>query len=107
MTPRRGRRAGGVATRVGDVLPRVLSRLGLAEDLDRWRAVNDWDVLVGSSLARYARAVRVEGDVLVVEAESSAALFHVKHFERDLLARVQAHLRVGTIKSLRFDVRRS
>ncbi len=107
MTARRGRRAGGVATRVGDVLPRVLARLGLAEDLDRWRAVVDWDALVGPSLARYTRAVRVEGDVLVVEAESSTALFHVKHFEKDLLARVQAHLRVGAIRSLRFDVRRS
>jgi predicted nucleic acid-binding Zn ribbon protein len=107
VTARRRRRAGGVAARVGDVLPRVLSRLGLAEDLDRWRAVVDWDRLVGPSLGRYAKAVRVEGDVLVVEAESSTALFHVKHFEKDLLARVQSHLRVGTIRSLRFDVRRS
>ena len=88
------------------MLPRLLSRLDLAEDLDRWRVVNDWDTLVGSALARYAKAVRVEGDVLVVEADSSTALFHVKHFEKDLLARVQAHLRTGTIRSLRFDVRR-
>ena len=105
MTARRRRRA-GVAASVGDVLPRLLSRLGLAENLDRWRVVLDWDELVGPALARYAKAVRVEGDVLVVEAESSTALFHVKHFEKDLLARVQAHLRTGTIGALRFDVRR-
>jgi predicted nucleic acid-binding Zn ribbon protein len=107
LTARRGRRKGGAATSVGDALSRVLTRLGLAEDLDRWRVVNDWDAIVGPSLARYARAVRVDGDVLVVEAESSPALFHVKHFEKDLLARVQGHLRVGTIRTLRFDVRRS
>ena len=106
MTARR-RRAGGVPTSVGDVLPRVLARLGLAEDLERWRAVLDWDAIVGPSLARYAKAVRVEGDVLVVEAVSSTALFHVKHFENDLLAQVRSHLGAGAIRSLRFDVRRS
>jgi len=108
LTARRGRgRRGGAARSVGDVLPRVLARLGLAEDLDRWRVVDEWDAIVGPALARYARAVRVDGDVLVVEAESSPALFHVKHYEKDLLARVQGHLRVATIRTLRFDVRKS
>ena len=106
LTPRRGRpRRDGAIARVGDVLPRVLGRLGLAADLDRWRMVNEWDAIVGAPLAQHARAVRVEGEVLVVEADSSAALFHVKHFETQMLANVQAHLRVGTIRNLRFEVR--
>lgn len=104
LTPGRGR-SPGTAARVGDVLPRVLGRLGLAEDLDRWRMVNEWDAIVGAPLAQHARAVRVEGDTLVVEADSSAALYHVKHFEKQMLANVQAHLRVGTIRNLRFEVR--
>ena len=106
LTPRRGRpRRAGAAARVGDVLSRVLGRLGLAEDLDRWRVVNEWSAVVGPPLAQHARAVRVEGDVLVVEADNSAALYHVKHFEKQMLANVQAHLRVGTIRTLRFEVR--
>jgi len=107
LTSRRGRppRDGSPVARVGDVLTRVLGRLGLAADLDRWRVVNEWDAIVGAALAQHARAVRVEGDVLVVEADSSAALYHVKHFEKQMLANVQAHLRVGTIRNLRFEVR--
>ena len=107
MTQRRGRRgAGGPPARVGQALPRVLARLGLAEPLERWRAVNEWETIVGEPLARHARAVRVEDDVLVVEADSSAALYHVKHFEKQMLAHVRAHLRVGSIRALRFEVRR-
>jgi len=107
LTSRRGRprRDGSSVARVGDVLTRVLGRLGLAADLDRWRVVNEWDSVVGASLAQHARAVRVEGDVLVIEADSSAALYHVKHYEKQMLANVQAHLRVGTIRNLRFEVR--
>jgi predicted nucleic acid-binding Zn ribbon protein len=69
----------------------VLSRLGLGETLERWRAVAEWDAIVGSSLARHARAVRLERDVLVVEAVSSAAMHHVSHYKRELLERNERH----------------
>lgn len=107
ITPRRRRRAGGGIARLDAVVPRVLKRLGLAEELDRWRVVNDWPTLVGESLARHTEAVRIDGDVLVVEAENSAALYHIGHFKQDLLARVQAHLTVGKIADVRFVLKRS
>jgi predicted nucleic acid-binding Zn ribbon protein len=107
VTSRRSRRSGGRAAPIGALLPRVLSRLGLAEDLDRWRAVNDWAVIAGEGLARYTQAVRIDGDVLVVEADNSSVLFEISHRKQDLLARVQAHLTVGRIADVRFVLKRT
>jgi predicted nucleic acid-binding Zn ribbon protein len=107
VSGRRGRRSGGRAAPVGAVLPRVLARLGLAEDLDRWRAVNDWSAIAGDGLARYTHAVRVEGDVLVVEADNSSVLYEISHRKKDLLDRVRAHLTVGRIADVRFVLRRT
>jgi len=108
LTARRDRRRGGsVAASVGDVLPRVLARLGLAEGLERWRAVNEWPAIVGPTLARYTQAVRVDGDVLVVEAEGSSVLYEMSHRKQDLLARVHEHLAGGKIADVRFVLKRN
>jgi len=107
VTSRRGRRSGGRAAPIGALLPRVLTRLGLAEDLDRWRAVNDWPLIAGEGLARYTQAVRIDGDVLVVEAENSSVLFEISHRKQDLLARVQAYVTVGNIADVRFVLKRT
>lgn len=107
VTARRSRRKGGSPAPVGALLPRVLTRLGLAEDLDRWRAVNDWAEIAGDGLARYTTAVRVDGETLVVEADNSSVLYEISHRKQDLLARVQAHLTVGRIADVRFVLKRS
>jgi Dna[CI] antecedent, DciA len=57
--------------RVGELLPDAARALGLEEELRRARAGLAWEAIVGDRLPAAAggtRAVRVEGDLLVVEA---------------------------------------
>jgi predicted nucleic acid-binding Zn ribbon protein len=102
----RRRRAGGGVARLDAVVPRVLERLGLSEELDRWRVVNDWALLVGPSLARHTEAVDIDGDVLVVETANSSVLYEINYRKKDLLAQVQAHLTTGTIADVRFVLKK-
>ena len=91
---------------MGALIPGVLSRLGIAEDLERWRAVTEWDDLIGPSLARHARASRIERDVLVVEVTSSAAMHHVSHYKRELLERLERHFEARIFRDVRFVLER-
>jgi len=59
--------------RIGDLIPDAAARLGLADELRRGRAVATFDAIV-AELAPAAhgacRAVRVDGPILVVEADA-------------------------------------
>ena len=94
------------APAVGDLIPGVLSRLGIGETLERWRAVTEWDEIVGPSLARHARAERIERDVLVVEVTSSAAMHHVSHYKHELLESLERHFGARVVRDVRFVLER-
>ena len=60
-------------SRIGDLMPQAASRLGLEDELRRARLVATFDAIV-AELAPAAhgacRALRVEGETLVVEADA-------------------------------------
>jgi predicted nucleic acid-binding Zn ribbon protein len=100
--PNRGRSA----PRLGTLLPGTLARLGLAEGIERWRAVTEWEEIAGESLARHAKASRVEGETLVVEADHSVVLYELSHRKAELLDRLRAHLGAERIRDVRLVLKR-
>jgi hypothetical protein len=71
MDDRPGRRR--PMTRIGDLLPDAARRLGLEEELRRSRAIATFDAIVAERVPAahgVCRAVRVDGDTLVVEADA-------------------------------------
>ncbi len=60
-------------SRIGDLMPRAAAKLGLADELRRARFLATFDAII-AELAPAAhgacRAVRVEGETLVVEADA-------------------------------------
>ena len=71
MTDGPGRRR--PMSRIGDLLPDAARRLGLEEELRRSRAIATFDAIVAERLPAahgLCRAVRVDGDALVVEADA-------------------------------------
>jgi hypothetical protein len=88
------------APAVGTLIPGVFARLGLAEPFARWRAVGEWDAIVGESLARQARPVRVQGSTLIVETNDP---FGLSHFKLGLLERIREHLGSDAIRDIRFE----
>ena len=105
MSPRSPRFRGPAPVRAGDVLPRVLARFGLADELARWRAVVEWPEIVGERLASHTEARSVDRHTLWVEVESPAWMHELTYLKRELLARVEARLRARTIHELRFTLR--
>ena len=99
-SPNRGRSAPAIGT----LLPGALARLGLAEGIERWRAVTEWEKIVGESLARHSWARRVDGATLVVETDDPYGLSHQKP---GLLKLVRDHLGSDCIKDLRLETKRN
>jgi hypothetical protein len=92
------------APAVGALVTGVLSRLGIADNVARWRAVVDWDAIVGEALARNATAVRVQGHTLIVETTDPFGLSYAK---LGLLKLVQDHIGSDLIKEIRLEHRRN
>jgi len=75
---------------VGDVIPAVMKRLGLATP--HWLAVltEEWPALVGEDVAAHTRPGRVDGKRLVVFVDNSVWLSElVRYGQRPMLARLQ------------------
>lgn len=92
---------------IGSLVPGVLARLGLAEGVERWRAVLEWEAIAGEALARHTTALRVDGDLLVVQAENSYVMFELSHRKAELLDRLRAHLGGDKIRDVRLVLRRN
>ncbi len=84
------------------VLPRVLKQLGLEQGLLGWRAVAEWDRVVGPDVARHARAVAYRDGVLQVEVEGSAWMQELGFLERVLVQKINRHLGRSVVRDVRF-----
>jgi predicted nucleic acid-binding Zn ribbon protein len=93
------------SSRVGDVLPGVLTELKLDDSLRAYRAVECWADVVGEHLARHTRAVSVHDGVLLVEAESSVWMQEIQFHKRRILDRLEHHCGKGMIRELRCVLR--
>ncbi|MEP7028019.1 MAG: DUF721 domain-containing protein [Candidatus Eisenbacteria bacterium] len=92
------------APAIGALLPGTLARLGLAEGIARWRAVVEWDAIVGEALACSTKARRIEGDTLVVETTD---MFGMSHFKPGLLKLVRDHIGSELIRDIRLELKRN
>ncbi len=88
------------------VLPRVLKQLGLEEGLLGWRAVHEWEQVVGSRVARHTRAVAFRDGVLQIEVEGSAWMHELGFLKTDLMRKVNRHLGSRLVRNIRFVVPR-
>lgn len=93
------------SSRVGDVLPDVLTKLKLNEPLRAYRAVECWADVVGEHLARHTRATSVHEGVLLVEAESSVWMQEIQFHKRRILDRLEHRSGKGMIRELKCVLR--
>jgi predicted nucleic acid-binding Zn ribbon protein len=93
------------SSRVGDVLPAVLTELKLNAPLKAYRAVERWADVVGEHLARHTRAVSVHEGILLVEAESSVWVQEIQFHKRRILDRLAEQAGKGMIRELKCVLR--
>jgi predicted nucleic acid-binding Zn ribbon protein len=88
------------------VLPRVLRQLGLEEGLLGWRAVREWEQVVGPRVSRHTRAIAFRDGVLQIEVEGSAWMHELGFLKTDLMRKVNRHLGSRLVRNIRFVVPR-
>ncbi len=88
------------------VLSRLLRRLGLEDELQGWRAVEDWARVVGPRVARHTRAIGFEHGVLRVEVEGSAWMHELGYLKQELIRAVNRELGSDRVRDVRFVVPR-
>ncbi len=87
---------------VGDALPRALKSLGISRRTREAQALWLWPQVIGSTLARESRALKLTGGTLWVTT-SSPALAHQLHLERSMLIeRLNQGIGVPTVREIRF-----
>jgi len=95
--------------RIGDLIPEAASRLGLADELRRGRAVATFDHLVAELVPAAhgaCRALRVDGAALLVEADAPIVAQELRLHALDLCDAFRAAPAGAQIEELRITVRR-
>jgi predicted nucleic acid-binding Zn ribbon protein len=78
----------GGPKRVQDLLAGFLEDAGIAADVARQSALDEWAEAVGSRIAGVTRARSVADATLVVEVRSSAWLMELNMMKRDILEKL-------------------
>ena len=95
-------------SRIGDLIPAAAEHLGLVDELRRARLIATFDALVAERApAAYGacRAVRVDGDALVVEADAPIVAQELRLQSRTLVAAFRAAPGGAKVTDLRVTVR--
>lgn len=88
--------------RIGEALPQTLRTLGISRRTREAQALWVWPQVLGSDLAREAKALKLTGGTLWVST-SSTALAHQLHLERGrLLERLNNLIGATVVREIRF-----
>jgi hypothetical protein len=103
-----GRPRRGIRDQVADPGHRAAARLGLADELRRARAVAAFDRIVAERAPAAhgaCRALRVDGDTLVVEADAPIVAQELRLHARQLAEAFRAAPAGGPVSEIRVTVR--
>jgi hypothetical protein len=95
--------------RIGELIPTAAARLGLGDELRRARAISTFDAIVAEHAPAAhgaCRAVRIEGEALVVEADAPIVAQELRLRSMALLEALRAAPGGGRVGELRISVRR-
>jgi len=87
--------------KIGQPLERLLKRLGVAETMHGWRAVELWPEVAGERVADHARAVGFRDGVLVVEVDNPAWMNELTYLQRRFAAELNKRLGEDIVREVR------
>jgi predicted nucleic acid-binding Zn ribbon protein len=87
---------------LGDLLPRFLTRKGLAAKVEAASVVPEWPALVGPQIAAVTEPLRVSEGILFVAVETSAWIMELNLMKADIMRHLNAGKRDGRIEQLVF-----
>ncbi len=94
--------------RIGDLIPEAARRLGLDDELRRARAMRTFDTIVAEhapAAAGSCRAIRIDGDVIIVEADAAIVAQELRLSARALVIALASTPGGAGVRELRIHVR--
>ena len=85
---------------IAGVICRVLGDLGWTEGMNAGRVLEEWDEIVGPSVAEHCRPISLDAGVLVVSASSSAWAAQLRMLTPQLISRIEEHVGAHVISEL-------
>ena len=90
-------------TRVGELLPSILSKLGLEQRFKEQQILSLWPAIVGEELAARTKATRVDRGILYVHVDHGAWMQELHFMEQELLRRLRARAPGVKLKRIQFS----
>ena len=90
---------------IGDIIPRVIAKMGLTQKVKQAEIIKDWDKIVGKTVARHCRPVSLNKCYLTVNVDSSPWLNELKRYSKDtILQKLKDKMGRRMIKDIRFRI---
>jgi predicted nucleic acid-binding Zn ribbon protein len=87
---------------VGSIIDALIARLGLTETLIQHRAMLLWPSVVGNTISKATKPVRVEHGQIYVEVKSSAWRQEIHFHKRSIIENLNIRLKKRVIKDIIF-----
>jgi predicted nucleic acid-binding Zn ribbon protein len=88
--------------KIGDLVRRTIDKMGYSDRLEKQSAVEKWSDIVGETISAETKAVKIDGDTLVVKVFKAAWRQQLIFLKDDLLTKLGDKLGEGQVKDIRF-----
>jgi predicted nucleic acid-binding Zn ribbon protein len=90
---------------VGDVLKRLIPKLGLSERLDEEQVREVWAEVVGEFLAQHAVPSGLSGGILSIQVLQPSVRYELeRNWKQEILQKLQARFGKKVIREIRFRI---
>ena len=90
---------------VGDVLKKLMPRLGLSERLGEEQVREVWHEVVGDFLAQHAVPAGLSGGILSIQVLQPSVRYELeRNWKREILEKLQARFGKKVIREIRFRI---
>jgi predicted nucleic acid-binding Zn ribbon protein len=90
---------------VGDILEKLMPRLGLGERLGEEQVKQAWSGIVGDFLASHASPAGLSGGVLSIQVLQPSVRYELeRNWKNEILAKLQARFGKKTIREIKFRI---
>lgn len=88
--------------KVGGLIQGLMKKLGITARLEKQSAVTMWAEVVGPKIAEETKALKIDGDTLVVKVSRAAWRQQLTFMKPDLLSKLESAVGKGCISDIRF-----
>jgi predicted nucleic acid-binding Zn ribbon protein len=93
--------------KVGNIIDKVMSNLGLSKRYNEQKAILIWDDIVGERIAGKAKPLYAREGTLVVEVENSTWMNELQFLKREITEKLNKKLGQWVINDIHFLLKKS